>query len=453
MTSLDDDTVTVSRRMQGVSVDGPASLEDMPRDAMNVLLSFLTLPSYHAMALVSKRIQASISKASHLFMEDPSIQNRRVSTLTNFLTPCRPGSTRTIRFDERYFHRMIQRFGSLRVLELNGISPVGDSLFRILNESPAADTIQSLSLDGVNLTYWCPDRLELPHLEHLRITGGSIRTSLKNIFSGNLSLKSLSIGQCSSLRDSQVSDMATNLGHCLRHLSLHQCSRIKKPVLRFENLERLSLMASFALTDLPRFSCPTLRVLDLSFCIRVHSSEVQKLVATLPLLEELLLVKCVGLESLALHDDINPLLRVVNVAYSPQLHTLRMVCSSLESLLTSGCLSLTTLLMDANQAPLIYLNISVLPALVRLDLVSLHLQTLHLANCRRLNEVSVHCPALQTVNVSGSRTVALRFCKSVRRVILNDWMVRRRRVAAASVGEGSRTTIAPTFFRTSSMIQ
>jgi hypothetical protein len=45
-----------------------------------------------------------------------------------------------------------------------------------------------------------------------------------------------------------------------------------------------------------------------------------------------------------------------------------------------------------------------------------------LSNCKRLQSCSIQCPQLQHVNLTSSRTVALRFCKEVRWVWMQNWM-------------------------------
>jgi hypothetical protein len=430
-------------------------LETLPCDAMNLVLSFLRFSDFSSMSQVSRVTNLVVTYSSHLFMEDldqyrtseySGCENANVASVAH-------AQPDLVRLDERSLQRLLERFKSLRVVELSGLAPVGDSLFRILNRSAAAKTIQSLSLNGVSLTYWCPDTLNLTNLHHLRITRGSIRVSLKSLFrSDSFNLKSLSIGQCSSLRDAQVADMVERLGHSLTCLSLNQCLRIHSLTLQFKNLGRLSLMGCFALSALDRFSCPALKTLDLSFCFRLDTNEIHKALSDTPLLEELILVKCPALTQLEL--DRTPLLRILNVNFCHKLHSLRALTPSLERLETLGCTGLEILVMDATHAKkLLALNLSVLPALTRLEVCARHLQCLDLAGCRRLDSVSLDCPALHTVNLRGSRTVALRFCKSVRRVILHDWLHRRTRLVGFIVTSGPAAPMSPSPFRTTAMVQ
>ena len=408
----------------------------IPTDLMNQLLSFLSFSDYRSLSLVTKNMNVAVSRASHIFMGEPSIDR----------------ATSSLRLDESSLQKLLERFESLRVLELDGLAPVGDHLFRLLNESTAAKTIQSLSLNGVSLTYWCPDILNLRQLRHLRISGGSIRASLKSLFgSESFNLKSLSISKCSSLRDAQIADMVHSLGGSLTHLSLNQCLRIKKPSLRFQHVERLSLMGCFALTALPNFCCPSLKVLDLSFCFRIDTRQIHQTLLSTPNLKELILVKCPAVSSLNIRRL--PSLRVLNVSFCHNLHMLRASCPGLTHLDTTGCSALETLLLDAGQQ-LLSLDLSRLLSLTRLEVTATHLQCLYITDCRRLDHVSLQPGlSLHTVNLRGSRTVALRFCKSVRRVILHDWMQRRTRTAGpnSSSADGSMSPALP--FRTTAMVQ
>jgi hypothetical protein len=46
-----------------------------------------------------------------------------------------------VRVDECSLQRLLERFKSLRVVELSGLAPVGDILFRTFNRSTATKTI------------------------------------------------------------------------------------------------------------------------------------------------------------------------------------------------------------------------------------------------------------------------------------------------------------------------
>jgi hypothetical protein len=403
------------------SVSSTPGIESMSTDAMNVLLSFLNFDDYLSLSLVSKQFNCAVSRASHLVMEDPS--DCATGKVTDYSKSSMADRQRggTIRLDQDSLRQLLLRYQSINVLHLNGLAAVGDDLFSILNESPAASKITSLSLHTVSLSYWCPNALELSNLRELNISGGVIRAALGKLFGAatdgvSSKLQRLSIKQCSSLRDEHVTDMVRRLDSTLTSLSLHQCLRVKKPVLRLEKLQRLSLVGCFALSNLPKFSCPALMSLDLSFCFRLSTERIQKIVQTIPNLEELTLIKCPSLHSLALTSKT---LRVLNVNFCHSLVTLKLTCPSLERLENIGCSTLDTVMLDQANA-LQALNLSGQPV-TRLELYAVSLSRLNLSGCRQLDRCTIHAPKLHDVNVVGSRRVALRFCKSVRQVIINSW--------------------------------
>jgi len=374
-------------------------LVEVPMDAMNVLLSFLTLPDYRNLSLSSHKLSQAVSKASHIRMP-----------------------TAPLRLGADAVQSLLKRFGSLRVLELDGIASIGDKIFPLLNQSAAASTLQSLCLHGVSLTYWCTDGLHLEHLQQLTVAGGSVRVALP-AFLKKLPLESLTLSQCSSLRDTQLSEIQTTVGTTLKTLNLHQCIRLNHPTLNFAQLERLSLMGSFSLLDLPQLNCPNLLYLDLSFCFRINSTTVEDALKRLPQLRELALVKCPGLHSLTI---VHSRLTSINVMWSNALHTLRIKCPHLLKLETAGCVALSTLLLDS--VSLQSLSLASLHNLQRLEIQAPLLRSLTLTHCRRLDQVRVDGPdCLEQVVVRDCRTVALRFCKSVRRAIIAEWNERRRR--------------------------
>jgi hypothetical protein len=211
--------------------------------------------------------------------------------------------------------------------------------------------------------------------------------------------------------------MVQRLDPSLTMLSLRQCLRIRKPVLRLTRLDHLSLMGCFALTDLPKFSCPTLKHLNLGFCFRLSTGRIQQAVESLPFLEVLTLIKCTSLEKLVLQSDT---LRLLNVNFCSSLHSLKLSCPNLERLDNIACNSLDTLYLDGNNASLLELNLSFLPV-TRLEVFASELRQLNLSGCRRLDHCIIHCPNLVKVNYRGSRIVALQFCKEVREVIIKNW--------------------------------
>lgn len=396
-------------------------IESISTDAMNVLLSFLNFDDYLSLSIVSKQFNRAISRASHLIVKEPN--ECASGKVTDYSNSCMADRHRggTIRFDQDSLRQLLLRYQSINVLHLSGLAAVGDDLFSILNEAPAASNITSLSLHTISLSYWCPNALELSNLRELDISGGVIRAALGKLLGAatdgvSSNLQTLSIKQCPSLRDEHVTDMVRRLDGTLTSLSLHQCLRVKKPVLRLEKLQHLSLMGCFALSDLPKFSCPTLLSLDLSFCFRLSTERIQRIVESIPALEELTLIKCPSLNTLALRSGT---LRILNVNFCNSLVMLKLTCPRLERLENVGCSSLDTVMLDQANT-LQALNLSGHPV-TRLELYAVNLSLLNLSGCRLLDRCTIHAPNLHDVKVVGSRMVALRFCKSVRQVIINSW--------------------------------
>lgn len=414
-------------------VDNFVTLPDVPTDAMNVLLSYLNFQCYVSLTKVSLAMREAVFKASHLFTEDLSDTStagrscyaidqeggRHSSAASSSHKVFR------VKWNGSSVRKLLSQYDSLRVLQLDNLAPIGDDLFKLLNQSPTATKLRSLVLKGVSLSYWCTDGLELKHLQHLTVTGGSIRSSLRNLCIGSPNLTSLSIGRTSSLGDGQITDLVDSIGWRLDQLSLHQCTGLRRPRLVLAKVARLSLVAAYALRALPGFDCPNLKALDLSFCFQLKTEELHRIMDQTPLLEELILIKCHSLNALELYSWKNKSLRIINVSLCLQLNELRIRSPRLSRLDTSGCSSLQTLVMDLGSAPLVALHLSFLPKLMWLEVSSTKLCTLRIIHCRSLDHVSVHCPALQSVDLRGSRRVALRFCKSVYRVMLKDWTQRR----------------------------
>ena len=307
-------------------IDQLSPLEEFGQDVMNTMLSFLYLDEFQTLSTVSKRMNDAVTYTSHIHMSDAAIpQSQHVQQQQQQHRRSEAHLT------EDGLRKLLRRFRSLNVLTLYGLAPVGDHLFSILNESPTAHTLHRLSLHGCCLSYWCPTTLQLQNLTHVTVTGGSIRVAFGSFFASSSDhLQSLSIGQCSSLRDENVTDMVVGLQDQLQQLTLHQCLRVKKPTLRFSRLTQLNLLGCFSLSDLPDFDCPSLTLLVLSFCFQLDGSVIQRVVNRLPQLEHLGLVKCPGLIRLELTH--NPLLQRLNVSLSNNLQYLQLHCPKLVQL-------------------------------------------------------------------------------------------------------------------------
>ena len=316
-------------------------LELLGQDTLNCIMSYMYLDELAVLALVSHRLHRSISDTTHLYMCDSPMSRSSVrtqqpsqvsSSSSSSLSTHSSSSSSQQRSERRMavpeshmsekgLRKLLQRFQSLNVLHLHGLAAVGDNLFSILNQSPTAGKLHRISLHGCCLSYWCPTKLELENLTHVTISGGSIRVDFGSfIASSSSQLKALSIGQCSSLRDDKVSDMSHKLQHQLEELSLHQCLRVKKPVLQFSKLTRLNLMGCFALADMPRFDCPSLETLVLSFCFQLDGRIIQNVVDSLHNIRNLSLVKCPGMTRLRLQNYRH--LETLNVSLSNNLQRL-----------------------------------------------------------------------------------------------------------------------------------
>ncbi|KAL7570182.1 hypothetical protein ACA910_020018 [Epithemia clementina (nom. ined.)] len=417
----------------------PVTIEDIPPDAMNVLTSFLRLSDFVSLSLCSSSMYSAVSGASHLSMDDPFDwvkqtvpSNTLSSSAAKANGRARCSSSRCSRVSDQFLTRLLSRYENLTSLHLSWLGPLGDSLFPILNQAKAASRIQQLSLNGVNLTYWCQDALRFENLQHLEISSSAFRAPFELLLGMSnhsnqrttsstssqpiCSLQSLSISRCSSLRDDQLQRVVSHVNQSLQNLTLTQCLRLRSPVIKAPRLKHLSLMGCFALQELPYFHCPSLQSLNLSFCFRLTNDCIHCILGTLSQLEELNLAKCLMLHDLQLESVT---LKSLIVGHCDSLSFLRLKCPRLEVLNTDACFSLDTLILEQAHA-LRDLSVSVLPV-TRLEVMAPHLSQLNLANCKRLDRCSIHAPNLQHVNVHGSRTVALRFCKEVRSVQIRNW--------------------------------
>jgi hypothetical protein len=316
-------------------------LESLPLDDMNVVLSFLSFDEFQILSMLSKKLNESLLCSSHLYMTERCLSSYVTKRLRTTGSP--PGQVvqdqqthaqRQLRLSRNTanhlspddLRHLLGRYHCLNVLHLQGLAAVGDHIVSILNESPAASKLTKISLQGCSLSYWCNQSLALVNLQHVIISGGSIRTRFCSLLKNSLQLRSLSISQCSSLRDESV---ATLQQEKLQHLTLRQCERLKRPVLRFSRLTHLNLVGCYGLTDLPGFDCPSVRDLDLSFCVRLSGEIVEQIVLRLPHLEKLVMVKCPGVQQFRLSSKS---LQVLNMSFCSSLQELRLHCPNLQAL-------------------------------------------------------------------------------------------------------------------------
>ena len=329
-----------------------APLETLPDDEMDVILSFLSFTEYQKLCLVSHRLKDAVSVSSHLYVDDlhhylsclpqsSSPSNSASPTITtattaknHLITDLARTSKSMVEFlpPQEELRALLGRFHNLNVVQLSGLSIVGDDIVSILNKSPSASRMKQITLHGCSLSYWCNEAFQLTNLQHITIMGGgSIRARISTLLQNSKQLQSLCIEQCSTLRDDCVNDMVPILRHTLQSLTLHQCIRIRSPTLQFPLLTNLNLAGCFALSQLPNLHCPNLRSMDLSFCVRLTGEEIEQLISnrTLYNLQELIMIKCAGLQTLNL---ISSTLQRINVSFCSNLKELKLDCPNLQFL-------------------------------------------------------------------------------------------------------------------------
>lgn len=303
-------------------VDRKLSLLGMlPCDAMNVILSFLTLDDFEQLSAVSKRMNEAVSFSSHLNMSG--------STFLSVLHSTRKRLVPSTKIPQDDLRQLLERFKNLNIVHLQGLASVGDDLVSIINEYSAASSLTTISLHGCSLSYWCAQSFQLKHLQHVALSSCSIRVPIYSLLKHSPKLKSLSIAQCSALKDDDLFDIQLLLHKSLQSLTLKQCIRINRPVLQFPSLSRLNMVGCFGLASLNGFLCPNLRYLNLSFCMRLTGEQIEQLVARIPNLEELVMMKCSGVCSFTLSSRH---LQSLNVSFCHNLRELRMDCPSLREL-------------------------------------------------------------------------------------------------------------------------
>ncbi len=352
-------------------------LEEMPPDCMKCILIYLCLCDLQSLSLSSSQLYHTSRDATHLFMSSHALM------------------------DQRRLQSILLKYKSLNVLHLHGLASVGDALFDVINHT-VATTVREIYLSGCSISPHCQTTtLKLDNLTHLKISGGSLPINFGTLLSSNHQLQYFAIGPCFSLRDCDIGHLFCQRHSVLETLYLHQCYRLKAPKIQVPALRHLQLMGCVALEDLPDFDCPQLTSLNLTFCYRLEGVVIQKLIQSLgESLIHLSLVRGPLLTSLNIHS---PTLQSCNVSLSNNLRDLALYCHSLQSLNTVACSSLekVTIVSSAMEA----LNLSTLPRLRELDLHLPALVQLRLSGCQHLvdGHVHVHAPALQEVDIGGTR--------------------------------------------------
>lgn len=350
------------------SLSQPTETTTMDPDSMDTMLSFLTLSDYCNLSVVSRRMNVAVSTSSHLFMltacnnhivrrnncyrlrrHDGSNNDNRSNNIPqiNHTTPqehaienssslrqFNSGSSEflTSSSKQQDLVTLLDRFQNLRVLNLHGppLTGAGDELIGILNACPASRTLQSITLHGCRLSYWCAQSLRIPNLHHLTFTGGnSIRARISFLLKDSRQLKTLTLKECPSVRDEDIYELSRLLHDTLEGLTLNLLKILRPKTLMLPRLNRLSLTGCFSLMDVCRLHCPTLTELNISFCVRLTGEQIQCMVERLPSLETLIMMKCSAVRTLEVNSNT---LRVLILSYSHSLQRLRLVCPLLEQL-------------------------------------------------------------------------------------------------------------------------
>lgn len=293
-------------------------------DSMDRILSFLALSDYSNLSITSKTVHATVSTSSHLFMTCHQRVRLRFDGSSTLMDVSPELSS-----PRQNLELLLDRFQNLRVLNLDGsLEAIGDELIGILNTCPAALTLQSVTLHGCALSYWCAQSFRLENLEHLTLTGNSIRARISFLLKDSRKLRTVALKLCPAIRDDDIQELSKLLQDSLEDLTLNHV-KILRPKAFLPRLTRASFVGCFSLYDISGLACPNLRELNISFCYRLTSRQIQGMVATLPLLDTLTMTKCSTVRSLELCSE---KLRVLNACSLHSLQRLRLLCPSLEQL-------------------------------------------------------------------------------------------------------------------------
>ena len=309
----------------------------LDRYAMDILLSYLTLIEYSNLSIASRIMRKRVSKSTHLYMDEYTLFQKRfvASNYKQEMVQQTTFESRSPQLEfsscitpQRELQQLMNRFNNVSVLNLQGLAPVGDDLIDILNRCPSALTLKSITLHSCALSYWCAHSFQLQNLRSLTLTGNSIRARMTFLLKHSTNLKSLAFKQCPALRDGDIAGISRLLHKSLEELVLNH-TKLSKPVASFPRLTTASFAGGFCLTSLSRFHCPNLKILNLSFCVRLSESQIEKVVENSPLLETLIIVKCAGVHSLDLESKY---LRRLDTGFTHNLRNLRLTCPALQNL-------------------------------------------------------------------------------------------------------------------------
>lgn len=326
--------------MEQVTPNSPTTFLEMERNAIDIVLSFLTLEDYSRLCRTSKSLNAAVYESSHLFVEDCGGLCRTTSTATLSTLSIDSRDDKSTKFGLKSneslpsseLQLMLNRFLFLKQIHLHGLAPVGDDLIRVLNDTTSANHCTSVSLHGLALSYWCPHSLQLNQVQHLTLSGNSIRVRVSSLIRNLGRLQSLTLKQCPGIRDEDIHDIGRVSQGTLQELNLHHV-KIVQPLADFPNLQRASFLGCFGLKDLSFLRTPQLTELNISFCVRLSGEQIQCIVEQVPLLEVLIMMKCNGVKSLGLSSS---RLRQLDATFTHNLEVLRLSCPKLEKLEVSN---------------------------------------------------------------------------------------------------------------------
>jgi len=405
-------TLTTESKGLGVAESSSSvfsSLEGkLDDDTTRNILSFLTLVDFSNLSQASSTMNDAVSLSSHLYMCDSGIfRTNPVSVVTHREFASKDPDTAVLAplptKSKDDLQQLMMRFKNLSVLDLRGFGEVGDDLIGMLNRCPSARTLKSVALRDCELGEGCTQALCLENLTSLTLTAASAKPQLTTLLEHSGNVKSLTYEHSSTLTDGDTADLGRILGASLEELNLNY-TKLSKPVGSFPKLTHASFAGGLCLTNLSKFDSPNLTALDLTYCIRLSDTQIEKVVRNSPALETLITVKCSGVHSLNLESNS---LRRLDVGFTHNLRELKLRCPALENLDTSCCSSLKAMSLDnlhnlqnldlGGLVQLRALRVTHARSLIRLDLRS----------CRRLDRCQIDCPNLRAANLGGCKTAAI----------------------------------------------
>lgn len=347
---LDEDderkpAATTPMMVEQMTPSSTSFLMEMERNVVHVILSFLTLTDYSQLCQTSKALNTVVYESSHLFAEDcsglfrisNSSKKNRQKHATKYSSSTPPDNDETVKLmstctkdhtPQNELKVLLNRFSHLKQIHLHGLAPVGDDLIRVLNDCHSAHQCTSVSLHGLALSYWCPHTLRLDQLEHLTLSGTSIRVRVSSLIVDLKRLKSLTLKHCPGIRDEDIHELGRVSNDTLQELNLNHV-KIVQPSAHFPSLVKASFVGCFGLKDLSGLWTPHLKELNISFCVRLSGEQIQCLVEQLPVLETLIMMKCNGVKTLELQSTH---LRRLDATFTHNLEVLRLCCPNLVAL-------------------------------------------------------------------------------------------------------------------------